>query len=269
MICCYRIRQAWFQHVSFPSRLLPGKDCKCNCESTERSWVSHGAWRPRRPQDLFCWAHQHDVQGAPHLWAPTTNTGSILQGPFWPHLRLPCSTICILCSWHICCVHRNLLFKSLQIATELRNQWFDSVEEEVVKLLREDRAVDLDLYPLKGIAALVAMNILEQEESLGKKVWGSAEHVHAGIEAMRLSFADALSFVADPEVLFLSWHNSCTHSIWSNRSINVIMCPLLCLPCLPWQCVRFESDFQAQSEPSSGSLSSYLHHCKNWPMKGC
>ena len=46
----------------------------------------------------------------------------------------------------------------------------------------------------------MAMNILEQEQGLAKQGWGSAEHMHAGIEAMRLSFADALSLVADPEV---------------------------------------------------------------------
>lgn len=53
---------------------------------------------------------------------------------------------------------------------------------------------------MQGIAALMAMNILEQEEDLGEQQWGSAHHLHAGIEAMRLSFADALTFVADPKV---------------------------------------------------------------------
>ena len=46
----------------------------------------------------------------------------------------------------------------------------------------------------------MAMNILEQEQGLAKQGWGSPDHMHAGIEAMRLSFADALSLVADPEV---------------------------------------------------------------------
>ena len=46
----------------------------------------------------------------------------------------------------------------------------------------------------------MALNILEQDQGLGKKSWGCADQVHAGIEAMRLSFADALSLVADPEV---------------------------------------------------------------------
>lgn len=46
----------------------------------------------------------------------------------------------------------------------------------------------------------MAMNILEQEQGLKEHGWGSPNHLHAGIEAMRLSFADALSLVADPEV---------------------------------------------------------------------
>ena len=46
----------------------------------------------------------------------------------------------------------------------------------------------------------MAMNILEQEQGLAKQGWGSPDHMHAGIEAMRLSFSDALSLVADPEV---------------------------------------------------------------------
>ena len=52
----------------------------------------------------------------------------------------------------------------------------------------------------------MAMNIFEQEQGLASEGWGSADHLHAGIEAMRLSFADALSLVADPEV----WLNEMT-----------------------------------------------------------
>ena len=52
---------------------------------------------------------------------------------------------------------------------------------------------------LQGIAALMAMNILE-EEDMTAVAWGSADHLHAGIEAMRLGFADALAYDADPEV---------------------------------------------------------------------
>ena len=52
---------------------------------------------------------------------------------------------------------------------------------------------------LQGIAALMAMNILE-EEDMTSVAWGSADHLHVGIEAMRLGFADALAYDADPEV---------------------------------------------------------------------
>jgi gamma-glutamyltranspeptidase len=62
---------------------------------------------------------------------------------------------------------------------------------------------------LQGIAALMAMNILEEEEKVGgEDGWGSASHLHAGIEAMRLAFADALAYDADPEVDQLSLRSS-------------------------------------------------------------
>lgn len=53
----------------------------------------------------------------------------------------------------------------------------------------------------QGIAALIAMNVLEQEPNLAKDGWGSANHLHASIEAIRLGFSDALAYVADPEVM--------------------------------------------------------------------
>ena len=50
----------------------------------------------------------------------------------------------------------------------------------------------------------MAMNILETEEDFSSLEWDSATRVHAGIEAMRLAFADVLAYDADPEVL-LTW----------------------------------------------------------------
>lgn len=46
----------------------------------------------------------------------------------------------------------------------------------------------------------MALNSLELEEGLDSTSWGSAEHMHAAIESMRLGFVDALQYNADPEV---------------------------------------------------------------------
>ena len=53
--------------------------------------------------------------------------------------------------------------------------------------------------PRQGLAALAALNILEVDESTGSHPWGSAEHLHASIEAMRYAYSDALAYCADPE----------------------------------------------------------------------
>ena len=49
----------------------------------------------------------------------------------------------------------------------------------------------------------MALNILETEQQHASLEWDSAERVHAGLEAMRLAFTDALAYDADPEVLHL------------------------------------------------------------------
>ena len=44
------------------------------------------------------------------------------------------------------------------------------------------------------------MNILETED-LDRLEWDSAKRVHASAEAMRIAYADALAYTADPEVI--------------------------------------------------------------------
>jgi gamma-glutamyltranspeptidase/glutathione hydrolase len=50
----------------------------------------------------------------------------------------------------------------------------------------------------QGIAALIGLNILENFEL---NEWGSFEHLHAQIEAVKLSYADLHSYIADPSVV--------------------------------------------------------------------
>ena len=46
----------------------------------------------------------------------------------------------------------------------------------------------------------MAMNSMEIETGLSEMGWGSAEHLHAAIESMRLGFVDTLQYNADPQV---------------------------------------------------------------------
>ncbi len=50
----------------------------------------------------------------------------------------------------------------------------------------------------QGMAALIAMNIASAWE-LGAMAWDSPERLHLMVEAMRLAFADARQYIADPE----------------------------------------------------------------------
>ncbi len=51
----------------------------------------------------------------------------------------------------------------------------------------------------QGVAALMALNSLEQDSTVPGAAWGGPEHVHALVESMRLGFVDALAYNADPE----------------------------------------------------------------------
>lgn len=63
---------------------------------------------------------------------------------------------------------------------------------------RLDKVIDAGLE-LQGIAALTALNILETED-VSHQSWDSAERIHAAAESIRLAYADALAYTADPEV---------------------------------------------------------------------
>lgn len=41
----------------------------------------------------------------------------------------------------------------------------------------------------QGIAALMAMSILELHDDIGRQPWGSAQHLHRSLVAMRCTFA--------------------------------------------------------------------------------
>ena len=80
----------------------------------------------------------------------------------------------------------------------MQHAWTEQAGKESATRLH--RAYRLAVMLGQGIAALMALNSLELEEGLADMGWGSAAHLHAAIESMRLAFADALAYNADPEV---------------------------------------------------------------------
>lgn len=50
---------------------------------------------------------------------------------------------------------------------------------------------------------------MEIETGLKEMGWGSAEHLHAAIESMRLGFVDTLQYNADPQVRLCSFSGAC------------------------------------------------------------
>ena len=58
---------------------------------------------------------------------------------------------------------------------------------------------NISLWHAQGVAALMALNSLEHDAAFPQSAWGSAEHLHAMVESMRLGFVDALAYNADPE----------------------------------------------------------------------
>ena len=86
---------------------------------------------------------------------------------------------------------------------------------------------------MQGIAALMAMNSLEIEADLKKMGWGSAEHLHAAIESMRLGFVDTLQYNADPQV-----HPVCleAYSCFIFRACTAV-CDVIQGSCSNWELI--------------------------------
>ena len=76
----------------------------------------------------------------------------------------------------------------------------------------------------QGIVALMALGILEELEKTGKirtytkKEHNSTEYLHAVIEALRISFADAAWFVADPNVIGVPTEKMISKSYLAERA---------------------------------------------------
>lgn len=85
---------------------------------------------------------------------------------------------------------------SLMTHEDLKNHtsiWSDSISTDY-------RGVTVHEHPPngQGLAALIAMNIAQEFDLVGM-AWDSPEKLHLMIEAMRVAFADARQYIADPD----------------------------------------------------------------------
>lgn len=98
----------------------------------------------------------------------------------------------------------SLQFRGQNVAQKLRDRVTDPARQGV----NPDLGLELWEHPPngQGIVALMALGILEELEKAGKipsfkpEDFNTAPYLHAIIEALRISFADASWFVTDPNV---------------------------------------------------------------------
>jgi gamma-glutamyltranspeptidase/glutathione hydrolase len=72
----------------------------------------------------------------------------------------------------------------------------------------------------QGLAALVALNVLAGHE-VGRLCWGSAEHWHLVAEALKIGFAEASEYVADPAFVRLPLEELLSEAHASKRRAGI------------------------------------------------
>ena len=166
--------------------------------------------RLRQPLDKFCRATSALLE-LPGPWAMCWCLSNSSESNRWQY-SCTASMTCVQ-SWGIC--HTSVLSMFFLPSTQGLDCLRAAERQGVMQILqlrnlaaRSCRVLSTSetpspaptepLFAWQGIAALIALNILEQEQDLAKDGWGSANQLHAGIEAMRLGFSDALSFCSWP-----------------------------------------------------------------------